>query len=158
MKTFHLRWRALIGIALACMLVSACSDTTAADTPAPSNPGQRAGTTPKKADDPNPAAKAQSKTSNVKKEPATGKSRPHPFVPADYVRSRKGLAATSIGALELKAVIIGPVRKAVIQEGNMPHIVKEGDLIGNLKVLTIRDDEVVLGDGRRKQILALYEY
>ncbi len=36
-------------------------------------------------------------------------------------------------------------------------MVREGESIGGLQVLSIRDGEVVLGAGTRKRILSLYD-
>ena len=92
-----------------------------------------------------------------KKAPATGPAREHPFAPVVDARARRRLLATKTGPLILKAVLAGPDRAAIIRQGSTDHLVRQGDRIGTLTVVAIHKDEVVVGSGKRKQVLLLYE-
>jgi hypothetical protein len=63
-----------------------------------------------------------------------------------------------MGPLVLKAIFEGPVRAAILQEGEKTHLVREGESVGGLTVVAIHEGEVVLGAGQRKQVLLLYEH
>jgi len=151
MSKRRIRWWLALGIGLLCLLVPACSETDAN--------AERAGTR-------RPVAAASRRVSTAdepagspapEKTAATGQPRRHPFVSMFDARARSTVSTKKAGPLTLKAILDGPLRAAIIQQGPEAHFVKEGDKIGGLTVLTILDGEVVLGAGRRKRILCLYE-
>ncbi|MFP4057493.1 MAG: hypothetical protein ACLF0G_11555 [Candidatus Brocadiia bacterium] len=86
-----------------------------------------------------------------------GPARRHPFVPTVDAAAQGGRLAGGRGPLELTAVFLRPRRAAIVREGTEAHWVHEGDYVGGHQVVAIRDGEVVLQGGRRRQILALYE-
>ena len=146
----------IAGLGVILPLLAGCSDSEAqADTspPAPDK-AVAAPARPAKAA-PARSAKAEQPAKSFAKEPP----RKHPFA-AVFSRNARSAAriSSSMGPLKLKAVLGGAVRSAIIQEGEETHLVKEGELLGNLLVLAIRDDEVVLEAGDRKQILSLYDH
>jgi len=86
-----------------------------------------------------------------------GPARRHPFAPMRTAAPRVAVA-TRLGPLALTGMYESSgVATAIIQEGQRVHFVAEGDEIGGLRVLSIRNDEVVLGEGRRRRVLSLYD-
>lgn len=156
----RVRWWVALVTWLIGMLACACSKTAARPQAASSKP-QAASARPKAASRRQPAAGSQqpaatAATPKQAKTPATGKGRQHPFARVLDSQARRARLATRLGPLTLKAVLGGPARMAIIQEGTTTHVVREGEYIGGLAVLSIRDGEVVLSSGPRKQILSLY--
>ena len=148
MKLHHVRWLLALLVALASMLLPACSRAKAQGGPkAPAKaPRTAAGAGKSASAEPGPA-----------RNPATGPARRHPFTPV-VTASRRGSVAGKVGTLVLKG-IFGSADKpmAVILEGTTAHEVSEGDTVSGLNVLSIRDGEVVLGTGRTKRVLSLYD-
>jgi hypothetical protein len=147
--TLH-RWRWLLAaaIALAGLLVPACSDSQAPQQPAakPKAPAPRSERPGGLAAAPLPAPAA-----------APGPARRHPFAPLDGASARRAVVATRTGPLALKGTYVADdVPTAIIQEGTATHFVTEGDQIGSMRVLTIRSGEVVLGAGHQRRVLSLY--
>ena len=153
MRKGLIRWVVLLGTGLACLLVPACSESRA-------RPARAKG-----ASQPAAHPRAATRTSVAEKPgnlapertPATGAPRANPFVPVFDPKARRTQSAEVSGPLVLKAVYGGPTRMAIIEQGRHTHFVQEGDQIGSLQVLAVRENEVVLTSGRRKQVLSLYE-
>ena len=144
----RIRWWVALVTWLLGMLACACSNTAAKPAQAP-GPRTQAARKPK----------ASTSTANSPKQartPATGKARQHPFTRVGDGQARHARLATTLGPLTLKAVLGGAERMAIIQEATTTHVVREGEYIGGLAVLSIREGEVVLGSGPRKRILSLY--
>ena len=92
-----------------------------------------------------------------KKTKATGPERLHPFLPVIDARPTRASLAGKTGPLHLSGILDGSVRVAIIQEGKNTHLVRVGDVVGNMAVVDIREAEVVVGAGQHKRVLALYE-
>ena len=151
-----IRWALAVGIGLLAVVVPACSEQSAepareAGAPAPAPGGAPRPALPAPAARPRPAVPAPDKA------PPSGQGRRHPFVPLLDAATRRGMLATGQGPLELKGILHGPTDTAIIQEGSQTLHLHQGDHVAGLVVLEIREDEVVLGGGRQKRILSLYQ-
>jgi len=142
----RLRWVLAILVGLASLLLPACGEEkpqARGESAARPEAGQQA--------HPRAPATAQKPVS------APGPARRHPFAPMRTAAPRLAVA-TRLGPLALTGMYENNgVPTAIIQEGRRVHFVTEGDEIGGLRVLSIRDDEVVLGEGRRRRVLSLYD-
>jgi hypothetical protein len=138
------------------VLVPGCSGDGAKTAPECSGPAQRLGAASRR-----PAkggAQAErGPAPTAQKTAAKGKARRHPFAAVLGDKARTAGFGAGSGPLQLKGVVDGPERTAIIREGGEVHFVRKGDRLGALEVLDIRDGEVVLGAGRRKRVLSLYQ-
>ena len=153
MPTRRIWWLALAAGLLG-VLVPACSQTGDQARKAPAGPRRPAQVQQAVAE---AARLVQQAAKKPERKPATGPARRHPFRPIRTARAAQGVA-TTLGTLTLKG-IWGPRgdRSAVIQEGERVHFVRTNDRIGHLTVRSIGDGRVVLGAGRRTEILSLYD-
>jgi len=150
----RIRWWVALVTGLLGVLACACSRSAAAP-PQAKGPRTQATRAPKASSKTHSTQAAA--TAAATKSPATGTARQHPFVQVLDGQARRVGIATKLGPLTLKAVLNGPVASAIVKEGNTTHMVREGEYIGGLAVLSIREGEVVLGSGPRKRILSLYD-
>lgn len=156
-----LRWLIAIATLLTCLAVPACSQKAVpARAPAARRPqaAPAGGSAPKGQSRPPGEAGAQ-KAAAPKPvgRQSVGPPRRHPFAPANDPAMRRALSLAGLGTLALKGIVGGPAPTAIIEEGGRVHYLAEGESLGTLTVLEIREDEVVLGAGRQKRILSLYE-
>jgi len=156
-----LRWLIAVATLLASLVVPACSRDS----------GRRGTTPPGASTSRAPAAAARKDparskaAANAEKTPGSTRSggvrlgppRRHPFAPVNDPAGRRAMSLAGLGTLELKGIIQGATPTAIIAEGGRLHYVPEGGNLGNLTVLEVREDEVVLGAGRQKRVLSLYE-
>ncbi len=140
-----------LGVALLCAGTPACTKSSASTAP---KVKKTAAGAPRKA--PAAGSKAPADASEGKAE-ATGELRRHPFMPVFSAGARKTSVSKQGGPLTLKGILGGEPPIAIIQEGTETHFVKQQDEIGSYVVLRVGKDEVVLGTGRRKRVLSLYE-
>ncbi len=156
-----LRWLIAVATLLASLAVPACSSSSSRSgarppargaTRAPA-PAGRSGPARAKA-----AAKAE-KTSGGARSGGVrlGPPRRHPFAPVKDLSGGRAISLAGLGTLELKGIIQGATPTAIIAEGGRVHYLAEGESLGSLTVLEVREDEVVLGAGRQKRVLSLYE-
>jgi len=155
-----LRWLIAVATLLASLAVPACSrDSGRRGTTAPAASTSQA---------PAPAGRkgsARSKANAAEKTPGgarggtapLGPPRRHPFAPVNDLAGRRAMSLAGLGTLELKGIIQGATPTAIIAEGGRVHYLAEGGSLGSLTVLEVREDEVVLGTGRQKRVLSLYE-
>jgi len=155
-----LRWLIAVATLLASLAVPACSGKRgrvtgtacrregAATSAAPTRQGEGRAS---------PPAAATSGVSRKAAEPPPGPPRRHPFAPVNDAARRRALCLAGLGTLELKGIVCGPTPTAIIAEGGRVHYLAEGESLGSLTVLEVREDEVVLGAGRQKRILSLYD-
>jgi len=146
-------WRLMSGICVMSVMLGGCSRERSSR--ASDKSAQVPRTTGPSADAAKPAdirsgGPAQSKAA------ATGSARAHPFVPVRDPGSRRMSTGPRNVQLELKGILEGETRAAIIRQGRETHVVREGGQIAGMDVLAIRGGKVVLGNGRRKQVLLLY--
>jgi len=157
MRVTRVTWWFPAAAWLACAALPGCSETAA---PQVAKKASQSAPDPRRAaasaGGPSVAQPA-GPTQESEKKRATGAARRHPFVPVFDLRAARAPTSEMHGPLALKGVLGGPERTAIVEQGREVHFLREGDTIGRLKVLAVREGEVVLNDGRRTQVLALYE-
>ncbi len=149
MMVRRLRWVLAILVGLASLLLPACGEE------GPQARGESAAR-PKRPDA-GPRAQPSAPAAAQKPASAPGPARRHPFAPMRTAAPSVAVA-TRLGPLALTGMYENNgVPTAIIREGQRVHFVTEGDEIGGLRVLSIGNDEVVLGEGRHRRVLSLYD-
>lgn len=85
--------------------------------------------------------------------PAHAASLPDPTRPPASLNAGPEAAADSGEGLRLQSVLISPLRRVAIINGQMARV---GDRIGNAELVRISEGEVVLRNGRESRTLRMF--